>query len=70
VHPAVLALAEDEKADATLCQGVRAHGGLQADEWRLLRFLQQPRPDQRNSAKTVLRSACKGTRLANAERPR
>lgn len=51
VHPAVLALAEDEQAAATLCrrlgESVRAHGGLQAGEWRLLRFLEQPRGEGR-----------------------
>lgn len=51
VHPAVLALAEDEQAAATLCrrlgESVRAHGGLQADEWRLLRFLEHPRGEGR-----------------------
>ncbi|WP_232540014.1 DNA topoisomerase IB [Azohydromonas aeria] len=68
VHPAVLALAEDEQAGSTLCrrlgESVRAHGGLQANEWRLLRFLQQPR--KRPGAASRPRAG--GTRLANAER--
>jgi DNA topoisomerase-1 len=66
VHPAVLALAEEEQA-ATLCrrlgEQVRPHGGLQADEWRLLRFLQRPRRGR-------TRSSDQGMRLAKAERPR
>jgi DNA topoisomerase-1 len=72
VHPAVLAVAEDEQAGATLCRrlgrAVRAHGGLQADEWRLLRFLQHPRAGQRNGAKPALHATGKGTRLAERER--
>jgi DNA topoisomerase-1 len=71
VHPAVLALAEDERAGATLCrrlgESVRAHGGLQADEWRLLRFLKHPGASR---AKPTVQNAAKGTCLAKTQRPR
>lgn len=76
VHPAVLALADDEQAGATLCrclgESVREHGGLRADEWRLLCFLQHPggARDQRNSAKPSAGTAAKGTALAKLQRPR
>jgi DNA topoisomerase-1 len=71
VHPAVLALAEDERASATLCrrlgESVRAHGGLQADEWRLLRFLSNPGASR---AKPSVHHTARGTRLAKPQRPR
>ncbi|WP_084267122.1 DNA topoisomerase IB [Azohydromonas lata] len=71
VHPAVLALAEDWEAGAALCrrlgESVRAHGGLQADEWRLLRFLSSPGTSRaRTHGRKALREMC----IAEPQRPR
>ncbi|NML13533.1 DNA topoisomerase IB [Azohydromonas sp. G-1-1-14] len=68
VHPAVLALSEDEEAATTLCRrlgsSVRPHGGLSADEWRLLRFLEQPHGGhQRTSARSSSERAVKAHAL-------
>lgn len=71
VHPAVLALAEDGQDGAALCrrlgEAVRAHGGLTADEWRLLRFLKSPGTSR---AQTPVREVRQGTRIAKPQGPR